>query len=339
MKTIQLVDFGIDRLKITEQPQPQPTAEQVLVKIEAVSLNYVDLLVIKGLLNPNLPLPYIPICDGAGIVERVGEAVTAFQPGDKVATTFIPNWVDGEPTAIKTDYQTRQGLGNLSGQLSQYKCFDANQLIPISSNLTTTEASTLPIAGLTAWNALNYAELRAEDTVLLQGTGGVSIFALQFAKARGAKIIITSSSEEKLEKAQNLGADLAIDYQNNPNWETIVHQMTNGKGVDVIIETVGGSNLGRSLEALKMGGHITIVGLLAGFKAEIDVFSLIHQQATIRGLEVGGTHQFKEMNRAIEALDLHPVIDRVFPLEQTQAALNYLERGLHFGKVVIRLTQ
>lgn len=337
MKTIQLEDFGIDRLKITEQSLPQPTEEQVLVKIEAVSLNYVDLLVIKGLLNSDISLPYIPITDGAGIVERVGEAVTAFKPGDKVVTTFIPDWLDGEPTALKTDYQTRQGLGSLSGQLSQYKCFTTNQIIPIPSNLTTAEASTLSIAGLTAWNALNYANLKPEDTVLLHGTGGVSIFALQFAKAKGARVIITSSSEEKLKKARSLGADLTINYKSNSDWEMTVHQMTEGKGVDVVIETVGGSNLGRSLAALRMGGHISIVGLLDGFKSEIDVLSLIHQQATIRGLEVGGTHQFKEMNREIETKNIHPVIDRVFPLEQIQEALSYLETGSHFGKVVVSL--
>lgn len=337
MKTVQLVDFGIDNLKVTEQSPVEPTAEQILVRIEAVSLNYVDLLVIKGLLDSDLSLPYIPITDGAGVVESVGEAVTVFKPGDKVVTTFIPDWIDGQPTAAKTDYQTRQGLGVLSGQLNQYKCFSEKQLIRVPSNLTTTEASTLPIAGLTAWNALNYANLQPEDTVLLHGTGGVSIFALQFAKVKGARVIITSSSETKLSKARQLGADLTINYKDIPDWERTVRQMTGRKGVDVIIETVGGNNLRRSLNALKMGGHISVVGLLDGFKSEIDVLSLIHQQATIRGLEVGGMHQFKEMNRAIEAWDLHPVIERIFPLEEIQEALKYLESGSHFGKVVVSL--
>lgn len=335
MKTIQLVDFGIDNLKITERSLPQPTAEQVLVKIEAVSLNYVDLLVIKGLLNPDISLPYIPITDGAGVVQQVGEAVTAFKPGDKVATTFIPDWTNGKPTAQTTDYQTRQGLGVLSGQLSEYKCFSKNQLVRVPGNLTTVEASTLPIAGLTAWNALDYADLQPEDIVLLHGTGGVSIFALQFAKAKDGNVIITSSSEEKLGKARQLGADLTINYKNDPDWKTTVRQMTKGKGVDVVIETVGGNNLERSLDALKMGGYISVVGLLDGFEAKIDVLSLIHQQATIRGLEVGGTHQFQEMNRAIEAWDIHPIIDHIFPLEQIKEALAYLESGSHFGKVVV----
>ena len=337
MKTVQLIDFGINNLKISDRSLTQPTAEQILVRIEAVSLNYVDLLVIKGLLNSDIPLPYIPITDGAGVVENVGDKVTTFKSGDKVVTTFIPDWIDGEPTAAKTDYSTRQGLGVLSGQLSQYKCFSEKQLIRVPSNLTTIEASTLPIAGLTAWNALNYADLQPEDTVLLHGTGGVSIFALQFAKVKGAKVIITSSSEIKQSKARQLGADLTINYKDIPDWETTVQEMTGGKGADVIIETVGGNNLRRSLNVLKMGGHISIVGLLDGFKSEIDVLSLIHQQATIRGLEVGGTHQFEAMNRAMEAWNLHPVIDRIFPLEEIQEALSYLEKGSHFGKVVVSL--
>ncbi|MDJ0690676.1 MAG: NAD(P)-dependent alcohol dehydrogenase [Xenococcaceae cyanobacterium MO_188.B32] len=338
MKTIQLVErLGIENLKIVEQTKPQPTPEQVVVKIEAVSLNYVDLLVVKGLLNSNLSLPYIPVCDGAGIVEKVGEKVKAFKTGDKVATTFIPDWMNGEPTMQTTDYKNRQGLGNIFGQLSQYKCFSIDRLIWIPRNLTTVEASTLPIAGLTAWNALNYGNLQADNTVLLHGTGGVSIFALQFAKARGAKVIITSSSEEKLKKAQHLGADLVINYRSDRDWETTIRRMTDGKGVDVIVETVGGRNIERSLNALRMGGHISVVGLLDGMKATIDILSLIHQQATIRGLEVGGTHQFAAMNREIESLDIHPVVDRIFPFEQTQEAFEYLEQSLHFGKVVIAL--
>ena len=337
MKTVQLTNFGIDNLELVEKSQPQPTAEQVLVKIEAVSLNYVDLLVIKGLLNPSLSLPYTPITDSAGVVERVGDKVKAFKPGDKVVTTFIPYWVDGKPTPEKTDYQTRQGLGILPGQLSQYKCFDENRLIGIPHNLTILEAATLPIAGLTAWNALNYSNLTSKDTVLLHGTGGVSIFALQFAKAKGSRAIVTSSSEEKLSKARELGADLTIDYKNTPDWEITVRQMTQGKGIDVIVETVGGSNLRRSLDVLKMGGHISVVGLLDGFESKINVLSLIHQQATIRGMEVGGTHQFKAMNREIESQNLRPIIDRVFSLEQTKEALTYLESGSHFGKVIIAL--
>lgn len=340
MKAIALQnDFGIENLQVVEQPQPSATGAEVLVKLEAVSLNYVDLLVIKGLLDRNIPLPYIPVCDGAGIVEQVGEGVTEFKPGDKVATTFIPDWLNGKPTDAGTNYLNRQGLGSVAGQLSEYKCFHAAQLIHSPANLSTIEASTLPIAGLTAWNALQYGNLQAGETVLLHGTGGVSIFALQFAKVRGAKAIVTSSSDDKLKRSQQLGADLLINYKTTPDWEAIVKQFTEDRGADVIVETVGGKNLQRSLDALRMGGYISVVGLLDGFETSLNTLSLMHQQATIRGMEVGSTQDFAAMNEAIETYDIHPVIDKIFPLEQTQAAFEYLERGQHFGKVAIAFSE
>ncbi len=338
MKTIELYpDFGISNLKVSERVKPTPAPGEVLVKIEAVSLNYVDLLVVKGILNPKLSLPYIPVCDGAGIVESVGENVTQFKPGDKVATTFISNWLSGKPTSQTTDYSTRQGLGGLSGQLTEYKTFHVNQLVKSPVNLSSVEASTLPIAGLTAWNALLYSNLQPDHSLLLHGTGGVSIFALQFAKALGAKVIITSSSDQKLKRALQLGADLTINYQTTPNWESLVRDFTEGEGADVILETVGGRNLQRSLDALRMGGYISIVGLLDGFDSNINTLTLLHKQATIRGMEVGGTDDFQAMNRAIETHDIHPVIDKTFSFERTQEAFEYLEKGLHFGKVVINL--
>lgn len=336
MRVIELRDgFGINNIQLTEQLQPNITREEVLVKMAAISLNYVDLLVVKGLLNPNLPLPYIPVSDGVGVVEQVGEEVTAFKPGDKVVTTFIPNWLNGKPTQSMTDYSTRPGLGGVSGQLSEYKCFHANQLVGSPTNLSAIEASTLPIAGLTAWNALRYGNLQAGETVLLHGTGGVSIFALQFAKAQGARVIITSSSDKKLKWAQQLGADLLINYKTTPDWEVTVDLFTQGNGVDVVIETVGGQNLQRSLNVLRMAGHISVVGLLDGFDTSLNTLSLLHQQATIRGMEVGSKQDFIAMNRAIEANNIHPVIDKIFPQEQIQAAFEYLEGGLHFGKVVV----
>jgi NADPH:quinone reductase-like Zn-dependent oxidoreductase len=338
MKAIELCDgFGIENLQVVEKSKSNLTEGEVLVKMEAVSLNYVDLLVVKGLLDPNLSLPYIPVCDGAGVVEQVDEAFTAFKPGDKVVTTFIPNWLNGKPTELATSYATRQGLGNIPGQISEYKCFHPNQLIHTPTNLSSVEGSTLPIAGLTAWNAIQYANLKADETLLLHGTGGVSIFALQFAKARGARVIITSSSDEKLKRAQQLGADLAINYKKTPDWEAPVHQFTEGNGVDAIVETVGGQNLQRSLIALRMGGHISTVGLLDGFDSSINTLTLMHKQATVKGLEVGGKQDFEAMNRVIEANSIHPVIDKIFPLERTQEAFEYLDKGFHFGKVVITL--
>jgi NADPH:quinone reductase-like Zn-dependent oxidoreductase len=304
-----------------------------------VSLNYVDLLVVKGQLNPNLSLPYIPVSDGAGVVEQVGEEVTAFRPGDRVVTTFIPDWISGKPTAETTTYETRQGLGVVAGQLSEYKLFQVNQLIRYPEHLTAAEASTLPIAGLTAWNALSYGNLQAGDTVLLHGTGGVSIFALQFAKTLGATVVITSSSDDKLKRAALLGpkATHLINYRTTPDWEAAVHELTNGRGVDLVIEAVGGQNLQRSLNALRMGGYISIVGVLDGFDASINTLTLLHQQATIRGMEVGSTEDFEQMNQAIARYGIRPVIDKTFTLDQIQQAFDYLEQGLHFGKVVITL--
>lgn len=182
---------------------------------------------------------------------------------------------------------------------------------------------------------MRYGNLQPGETVLLHGTGGVSIFALQFAKINGAKVIITSSSDEKLRKARQLSADLTINYKTTPNWETIAREFTNGDGVDLILETVGGQNLQRSVNTIRMGGHISIVGLLDSFDSNINNLALLHQQATIKGMEVGGTENFEGMNRAIAANNLQPIIDRTFSVKQTQEAFNYLEQGKHFGKVAI----
>ncbi|XGV94679.1 MAG: NAD(P)-dependent alcohol dehydrogenase [Leptolyngbya sp. BL-A-14] len=338
MNVIQLQDgFGINCLQQAEQAKPSPAAGEVLVKLEAASLNYVDLMVIKGLLNLKLPLPYIPVADGAGVVEQVGAEVTAFQVGDRVTTLFIPRWIGDRPTPQTVDFTTRPGLGTVPGQLSEYKLFSSQHLIKTPENLTSIEAATLPIAALTAWNALQYGNLQAGDTVLLHGTGGVSIFALQFAKAQGLRVIITSSSDEKLARTRQLGADFAINYKTTPNWETIVHDFTAGEGVDLVVETVGGKNLQTSIAALRMGGHISIMGLLAELDTSFNTLSLLYKQATIKGMEVGSTADFEAMNQTIAAHDIHPVIDAKFSLDQTQAAFEYLEQGQHFGKVVITI--
>lgn len=336
MRVIQLQDgFGINHLQLCEQSKPSPAAGEILVKLEAASLNYVDLLVVKGLLNPNLPLPYIPVADGAGVVEQVGAGVAAFQAGDRVTTLFIPNWRSHQPQPQTVDFATRPGLGTVPGQLSEYKVFQEHQLVKTPANLTSIESATLPIAALTAWNALRYGNLQADNTVLLHGTGGVSIFALQFAKAQGAQVIITSSSDEKLARTRQLGADFTINYKATPAWESAVNDFTNGKGVDLVVETVGGQNLQKSIAALRMGGHISIMGLLAELETRLETLALLYKQATIKGMEVGNTTDFEAMNQAIIAHNIHPVIDVKFTLDQTQAAFEYLEKGQHFGKVVI----
>ena len=335
MKAIALQNgFGIDHLESIEVPKPQPTTDEVLVKVQAVSLNSVDLMVVTGKMNPNLRLPFVPGADGAGTVEQVGTDVTAFKPGDAVVTTFIPKWTSGAPSKQAVDYATRQGIGS-PGQLSEYKVFKVDRLIKAPTNLSAVEASTLPVAGLTAWNALQYASVKSGDIVLLHGTGGVSIFALQFAKAIGARVIITSSSDAKLQRAKVLGADYLINYHTTPNWEEQVLSWTNSIGVDTVLETVGGKNLARSLSVLRTGGNISIMGLLGGSEMTIDALSLMERHATIRGMEVGNTHDFQQMNQAIEQYVIHPVIDRTFTFDEVQLAFTEFEQGKHFGKIAI----
>jgi len=336
MRVIQIIDkLKIESLVQNELPKPQPKPNQVLVKLEAASLNYVDLLVVKGLLNPLLKLPYVPICDGAGIVDQVGSGTTVFKPGDPVVTTFIPEWLGGKPTPLTTAYSSRPGLGETPGQLAEYKLFSTNQLLHRPQTLSSIEAATLPIAGLTAWNALQRSGLEAGHAVLVHGTGGVALFTLQFAKALGAKVIITSSSQEKLDRALRLGADFGINYATDDNWEKTVQKLTDGEGPDVIVETVGGEHLQRSLQAVRMGGYISTVGLIKGFNAKVDILTLLHKQVTLHGLEVGSRQDFSTMNHFIDLCRIRPIVDRTFPLEQIQEALLYLERGAHFGKIAI----
>jgi NADPH:quinone reductase-like Zn-dependent oxidoreductase len=338
MKVIELQnDFGIHNLQLHEYAKPHPAKHEILVRMAAVSLNVLDLLVVKGMLNPHISLPYVPVCDGAGIVEQVGDAVTAFQAGDHVASVYMPNWIDGQPTPKTADFATRPGAGGRAGQLAEYKVFQSHELIKVPNHLSSVEAATLPIAGLTAWNALRYGNLQAGDTVLLHGTGGVSIFALQFAKAQNARVILVSGNEEKLLRAQQLGLDFPINRKNHPNWETVVNDLTDQQGVDMVVESIGGQNLQKSIDALRIGGHISVMGMLDGMDMCMNALSLLIKQATIKGMEVGNAKAFSAMNHAIEIHQIHPVVDRIFSFDQAQAAFEYLDQKSHFGKVAIQL--
>ena len=336
MKSIVLKDgFGIDKLTLTQAPLPKVGPGMILVKMKAVSLNYVDLLLIKGQLNPNIRPPFIPVSDGVAIVEEVGPDIKDFKPGDRVATTYIPEWIDGRYTPQNSRFETRPGSGTSPGQLIEYKVLRKNELVKVPESLSFAESSTLPIAALTAWNALAYGKTKAGDTVLLHGTGGVSIFALQFAKAMGARTIITSSDDKKLAKARELGADCLINYKQTPDWISNVFTMTDGEGADVVVDTVGGSNLNKSLEALRLDGHISVVGFLDGVQSPINLISLNLKRAKINGLSVGSRQDFADMLKAISENKIQPVIDRTFPLDQTAEAFSYLESARHFGKIVI----
>jgi len=338
MKLITLnSEYGVNNLTLTDAIPPKMVPGAILVKMKAASLNYVDLLLVKGQLNPDIKPPFIPVSDGAGIVEEVGLDVVDFKAGDHVVTTYIPDWVDGRYTPENSRFENRPGSGTSSGQLVEYKLFRSSELIKVSDSLTFAELSTLPIAALTAWNALAYGKVKAGDTVLLHGTGGVSIFALQFAKASGAKVIITSSSDKKLVQASVLGADHLINYRKKSSWVPEVLSMTDGEGADVVVETVGGNNLNKSLEALRLDGHISVVGFLDGVQSPINLISLNLKRAKIHGLSVGSRQDFLDMLKTISVNQIKPVIDKIFPLKQTAEAFSYLESGSHFGKIVVEL--
>jgi len=326
--------FGIDALTRAERPTPEPGPGQVLVRMRAVALNYRDLLIVNGVWKA--PGPRVPISDGVGEVVAAGKGVTRVAVGDRVAGTFYPHWLEGELTPEKL----RTPLGGVAadGVLAEHVLFAEDAVVRVPAHLSDEEAATLPCAGVTAWHAVaRRAGVRPGDTVLVQGTGGVSLFALQFARLAGARVIVTSSSDEKLHRARALGAADGINYRQTPDWDRRVLDLTEGRGVDHVVEVVGGEHLNRSLNAVRLGGTISIVGLLAGTSGPVEVFRIASKNARLHGIEVGSREMYEEMNRAVAANALRPVVDRVFDVDEIRAALRYLESGAHFGKVCVRL--
>ncbi|MER3445601.1 MAG: NAD(P)-dependent alcohol dehydrogenase [Candidatus Dadabacteria bacterium] len=325
---------GIDALTLTERPKPKPGYGQALVNIKAVSLNYRDLLVVKGSYSRNLPLPLIPCSDGVGEVIEAGDGVTRVKKGDRVAGIFMQTWISGELNESKA----KSALGGaVEGVLAECVLFHEDGLVHIPEHLSYEEAATLPCAAVTAWNGLiTSGGLKPGDTVLIMGTGGVSIFGLQFAKISGARVIATSSSDEKLERVKQLGASDGINYKSVPDWDKKVLEITGGKGVDHVVEVGGAGTLTKSLRAVRMGGHISLIGVLSG-AGEANPLPAVMKNIRIQGIYVGSREMFEAMNRAISIHQLHPVIDRVFSFEESREAFRYMESGAHFGKVVIRL--
>ena len=326
--------FGIENLKRVRRPVPEPGPAQVLVRLGAASLNFRDLMTLKGLYNPKQPLPLVPCSDGAGTVEAVGPGVRRVRPGQRVMGCFAQRWISGDPSA-----EARNSTlgGPLDGTLAEFVVLHEEGVVPTPDFLDDSEASTLPCAAVTAWNALvTKGHLKTGDTVLVQGTGGVSIFALQFAKLGGARVIATSSSDEKLKMARDLGADLTINYRSEPDWSKSVRKLTDGKGADHIVEVGGAGTLSGSLGCVALGGTISVIGVLSGAAAEVDVRPVLMKGVRIQGIFVGPRDTFETLAKAMEMHQMKPVVGRTFPFGEAVDALKYMESGAHFGKVVVK---
>ncbi len=327
--------FGQENLKIVELPEPTPGPGQALVRVRACSLNYRDLVVSKGGYGGAVKTPLIPLSDGAGEVVAVGPGVTRVKPGDRVAGIFMQTWLEGPVDDAKA--ASAMG-GAIDGMLSELVCLKADGLVHLPEHLSFEEGATLPCAAVTAWNALfRSGALRPGETVVVQGTGGVSTFALQFAKMAGARVIATSSSEAKLERLRLMAADDVINYKTTPEWDKPVRELTRGVGADHIVEVGGAGTLPLSMKAAKRSGHIALIGVLTG-RGEVDHRLLLLKSIRLQGIFVGSREMFEEMNRAISLWGLRPVIDKIFGFDETIEAMRYLESGAHFGKVCIRMS-
>jgi NADPH:quinone reductase-like Zn-dependent oxidoreductase len=334
-KSLTLNTFGLDGLTLKQTDVAAPGPYEVLVDLHFASLNYRDLMTVLGQYNPKPELPRVPGSDAAGIVTAVGSAVTRFRPGDRVCSLFFQDWQDGEILAATS----KSALGGpIDGVFTTARLFPETGLIHAPAHMTLEEAATLPCAALTAWNALvEKGRIRAGETVLVLGTGGVSLFALQIAKMHGARVIVTSSSDEKLARARALGADETVNYRSMPDWDAEVFKLTNKRGVDHVIEVGGNGTLPRSLRSVRVGGHVHLIGVLSGGGSEVDVRSIFAKSIYVNGVYVGSRAMFARMNTAFEANRLQPVVDRVYPLSAHREAFTHLQNGSHFGKIVLAL--
>ncbi|MCB9078933.1 MAG: NAD(P)-dependent alcohol dehydrogenase [Anaerolineaceae bacterium] len=336
MKVIQIQDnWSIDNLTLTERPDPEPGPGQVLLRMKAASLNYRDLVVPRrgyGRLTGELPL--IPISDGVGEVVALGEGVRRVKVGDRVCPTFLQSWMSGEATMERL---TGSLGGPLDGVMAEYMVLSEQGVVKVPAHLTDEQAATLPCAALTAWSAIvTEGRVKAGDKVLVQGTGGVSLFALQFAKLQGAHVIVTSSRDEKVQRALDLGADEGINYVSTPEWGKAAKALAGGDGVDHIIEVGGTETLPQSLRAIRAGGTISLIGVLSGLNMNASLGPIVTRQVRLQGISCGNRDGFEAMVRAIGQHAVQPVVDRVFAFEDLRPALDYLARSGHFGKICIR---
>jgi NADPH:quinone reductase-like Zn-dependent oxidoreductase len=336
MKCVEIVATGgFEGLRIAERPTPKPGPRQVLVRMHAASFNWRDMMILKGGYMRGIPLPRIPLSDGAGEIVECGAEVTRVKPGDRVCSTFFQTWITGPVFAEAQDAALG---GTAEGVLSEYVLLEGEGVTKFPAHLSYEEAATLPCAALTAWHGLFEAtSLRAGDTALLLGTGGVSVFGLQLARAAGANAIITSSSDEKLEHAKELGATGTVNYAKNPKWADTVRELTGRRGVDATLDVIGGETSKLALEALRVGGHAAIIGARAGVGGDLDRALVLRKGLRVTGINIGSRAMFEAMNRAIAAAKLKPVVDKVFSIDDAIAAYQEFAAGRHFGKVVVRI--
>jgi NADPH:quinone reductase-like Zn-dependent oxidoreductase len=334
MKTFELTQFGLENLALVEREEPRPGPNEVVVRFHAASLNFRDLMFVKGVYNPRAKLPSIPLSDGAGEVVEIGSEVSQWKTGDHVCPIFNQSWLDGRPSLQKN--RATLGAGDRDGVAREYGAFNENGLVRIPEHLSFEEAATLPCAGVTAWHALvESGQLRAGETVLTLGTGGVSIFALQFSKMHGAAVISTSSSVEKLNRARELGANETINYKLTPDWDKEVSRLTNNIGVDHVVEVGGTGTLSKSVNSVRVGGHVALIGVLAS-GGDFDPRRILMKGVRLQGIFVGSRQMFEDMNSAIEVDRMKPVISKIFAFEELPEALKYMEAGSHFGKIVLK---
>ncbi|MBT1631555.1 zinc-dependent alcohol dehydrogenase family protein [Curtobacterium flaccumfaciens] len=333
MRAWTLNDFGFDNLTLRNLPAPEPREHELLIEVSAASLNYRDKALVDGIYAPEkMPKGLVPIADFAGVVARVGEGVTKYAIGDRVTSHFYSTWQDGPWLAEYADFQVG---GPLGGGLAEFQTLHEDAVVPTPASLTDEQAATLPIAALTPWFAMReYGDIGTGDTVLVQGTGGVSIFAIQIASALGARVIATSSSDEKLARARKLGASDTINYRTTPDWAAEALRLTEGRGVDLVLDVVGGKGLAASIRATRGSGMVAVVGFLDDQRATLDLMDVIWHQTHIQGIAVGHRRSFSDLVAFLEEHRIEPVIDTVYAFEDAKAAYAKLAAGA-FGKIVI----
>ncbi len=336
MRVVEIPQYGIEHLRVAERATPEPGPGQVLVRLKAASLNYRDLATVLGGFGAAYKLPLVPLSDACGEIAAVGLGVTRVKAGDRVATMFFQGWLSGGPT--------REGLatalgGSLDGVWRDYALLSEQGVSKVPAHLSDAEVATLPCAGLTAWRSLIVeGGLKAGEIVVVQGTGGVSIFALQFAKASGAEVIVTSSSDEKLARAKALGADHLVNYKRLPEWSKAVREITGGRGADHVVEVGGAGTLEQSLQAIRIGGHVSIIGVLSGPVKDLQIRWIMAPNAKVKGITVGSRAQFEDMCRAMTLHKIKPVVDKTFAFAAAKEAFAHMAGQGHFGKIAVDLT-